>query len=204
MLPPFFDRIYVIDFEFVALPGERPQPVCLVSHEINSGETEKIWLEGKDPSTLIPPYSMGETDLLISYYSSAEWGCHLVLNWPLPINVVDLYSEFRLLTNGLPGISKGLLGACQMFGVSAISGSEKEAARIRIMQGPPYTEEEKENILTYCASDVLETAELLKKMLPYIDIPRALIRGRYMETIAEMEQNGIPIDTVTLERLKTN
>src|SRR5665647_2599420 len=204
MLPPFFDRIFVVDFEFVALPGELTQPVCLVSHEINSGETEKIWLEGKDPSALTPPYSMGETDLFIAYYSSADWGCHLVLNWPLPINVVDLFPEFRVLTNGLPGISKGLLGACHRFGVSTISESEKEAARVRIMQGPPYTEEEKENILTYCASDVLETAELFKKMFPYIDIPRALIRGQYMETIAEMEQNGIPIDKVTLERLKAN
>jgi DNA polymerase I len=147
---------------------------------------------------------MSETDLFIAYYSSAEWGCHLALNWPLPVNVIDLYPEYRLITNGLPGVSKGLLGACQRFGVDTISESEKEAARIRIMQGPPYTDKEKEEILTYCASDVLETAELFKKMLPYIDIPRALFRGQYMETIAEMEYNGIPIDTETLERLKAN
>ncbi|MCO5382135.1 MAG: DNA polymerase [Methanosarcina barkeri] len=147
---------------------------------------------------------MNETDLYIAYYSSAEWGCYLSLNWPLPINVIDLYPEFKVLTNGRPGISKGLLGACHLFGVNAIPEAEKEAARTRIMQGPPYTDKEKEDILTYCASDVLETADLLKKMFPYIDIPRALFRGQYMETVAIMEYNGIPIDTETLQRLKAN
>jgi hypothetical protein len=201
---PQFQKIFVIDFEFTAEPGERQKPICLVSYEINSGELKKIWLEGKNPLTLKPLYPMSETDLYIAYYSSAEWNCYLILGWPLPNNVIDLYPEFRVLTNGRPGISKGLLGACHLFGVNAISESEKEASRIRIMQGPPYTDKEKEEILNYCASDVLETVELLKKMLPYIDIPRALIRGQYMVTVAVMEYNGVPIDTNTLQRLKAN
>lgn len=201
---PQFKRIFVIDFEFLAGPGKRQEPICLVSYEINSGKITKVWLEGKDPLTLKPPYPMDETDLCIAYYSSAEWGCHLALDWPLPVNVIDLYPEFRVLTNGRPGISKGLLGACSLFGVNAISETEKEVARNRILQGPPYTDKEKEEILTYCASDVLETTDLFKKMLPYIDIPRALFRGRYMETVAIMEYNGISIDTETLQRLKAN
>lgn len=203
MLSPF-NNIFVVDFEFVVNPGEHAQPVCLVFHEINSVETKRIWLEGKHPLTLMPPYPMSETDLFVAYYSPAECGCHLALNWPLPIRLVDLYPEFRLLTNGLPGVSKGLLGACQRFGVNAISESEKKTTISRIMQGPPYTEKEKEEIINYCESDVLETAELFKRMLPYIDVPRALFRGRYMETIATMEHNGIPVDIETLERLKAN
>jgi DNA polymerase I len=116
----------------------------------------------------------------------------------------DLYSEFRLITNGLLGISKGLLGACQRFDVNAISESEKGAFRDRILQGPPYTKEEKENILIYCASDVQMTAELFRKMLPFIDIPRALFRGQYMKSIAFMEHFGIPVDVETLQILKAN
>lgn len=204
MLTHFFARIFVIDFEFIADPGERPSPVCLVYHEIISGEAKRIWLEGDDQLSMNPPYSMGEQDLFVGYYSSAEWGCHLNLNWPLPINVVDLYSEFRLITNGLPGISKGLLGACQRFGVNAISESEKGTFRDRILQGPPYTAEDKENILIYCASDVQVTAELFRKMLPFIDIPRALFRGQYMKSIAFMEHYGIPVDVENLQRLKAN
>jgi hypothetical protein len=39
-------------------------------------------------------------------------------------------------------------------------------------------------------------------MLPSIDLPRALVRGRYMAASARMERNGVPIDTATLQRLK--
>jgi DNA polymerase I len=114
--------------------------------------------------------------------------------------------EYRKTTNGLPGVSKSLLGACQQYGITAIAESEKNTARIRIMQGPPYTEEEKYYILEYCASDVLETVELFRNMIvdSNFDTPRALLRGRYMEAVATMEHNGIPIDVGTLNALKDN
>ena len=102
-----------------------------------------VWLEGENSITLTPPYTIEETDLFVAYYSSAEWSCHLALNWALPVNVIDLYAEFRCMTNGLPGVSKGLLGACQLFGIDAIAESKKEGARQRIILGSPYTEEEK-------------------------------------------------------------
>lgn len=205
MLPPF-RKIFVVDFEFVADPGERPKPVCVVSHEIISGETKKIWLEGRDPLSINPPYPLGEDSLFIAYYSSAEWGCHMALGWPLPVNVIDLYAEYRKTTNGLLGVSKSLLGACQHYGIATISELEKESARIRIMQGPLYTEEEKNYIMEYCASDVLETAELFETMIidSNFDTPRALFRGRYMEAVAIMEHNGIPIDVETLNALRDN
>ena len=206
MLTHFFDRISIIDFEFIVNPGERPLPVCLVFYEIVSGETKRIWLEGKDPLSINYPYSMEEKDLFVAYYSSAEWGCHLALNWPLPINVIDLYPEYRRLTNGIPGISKGLLGACKIFGINAIAEAEKEQARDRILQGAPYSEDEKEFIMKYCESDVLETAELFKKIVSLNDfyLPTALFRGKYMEAIALMEHNGIPIDIETLTSFKEN
>jgi len=203
---PHLRNIFVVDFEFTAPPGERPLPVCVVFHELNSGGTQKIWLEGKDLASINPPYPMGENDLFIAYYSSAEWGCHLALGWSLPVNVIDLYAEFRKIINGLPGVSKSLLGACQHYGVAAIAESEKESTRIRIMQGSPYTEEEKNYIMEYCASDVLETVDLYENMVadPNFDTPRALLRGRYMEAVAVMEHNGIPIDVETLTALKKN
>ena len=39
-------------------------------------------------------------------------------------------------------------------------------------------------------------------MLPHIDLPRALLRGRYMAASAAMEFNGIPMDVETLQRLR--
>lgn len=40
--------------------------------------------------------------------------------------------------------------------------------------------------------------KLLSLMMPAIDFPRALLRGRYMAAVAGMEHNGIPIDVETL------
>jgi DNA polymerase I len=39
-------------------------------------------------------------------------------------------------------------------------------------------------------------------MLPQIDLPRALLRGRYMVAAARMERNGVPIDMSSLELLR--
>jgi DNA polymerase I len=43
---------------------------------------------------------------------------------------------------------------------------------------------------------------LLGAMLPGVDLPRALVRGRYMAAAAAMEHNGIPIDQQTLALLR--
>src|SRR5262249_13259601 len=53
-----------------------------------------------------------------------------------------------------------------------------------------------------CQTDVDALAKLLPKLLPRIDFPRALLRGRYMAAAARIEWNGIPIDTDTLDRLR--
>ena len=53
------------------------------------------------------------------------------------------------------------------------------------------------------AFDPKRTLErLLPAMLPQIDLPRAIVRGRYMKAAAAMEWNGVPIDTDTLALLR--
>src|SRR5262249_21391843 len=59
-------------------------------------------------------------------------------------------------------------------------------------------------LLDYCQSDVDALARLLPEMLPEIDLPRALLRGRYMASAARMEWTGVPIDVATLTRLRTH
>ena len=46
--------------------------------------------------------------------------------------------------------------------------------------------------------------KLLPAMLPKIDLPRALLRGRYMAAVASMECNGVPIDVAHLDSLRRN
>ena len=72
------------------------------------------------------------------------------------------------------------------------------------LRGGPWTSEESAALLDYCQTDVDSLKRLLPKMLPSIDLPRALLRGRYMAAVAQMEYTGVPIDVETLRQLRDN
>ncbi len=113
-----FRTITLIDFEFSAPDGERPVPICLVAHEVHTGQTLRVWEDQLRRSTC-PPYPTGPDSLVVAYYASAEIGCHLALDWPVPCAVLDLFTEFRNLTNGRPPPGgAGLLGALALAGTA--------------------------------------------------------------------------------------
>jgi DNA polymerase family A len=192
-----FREIVTADFEFAVTPGNRPEPVCLVAHELRSGRRFRIWQDQFGPA---PPYAIGPHVLFVAYYASAELGCYRVLGWPMPERILDLFCEFRARTNGLDTpAGNGLLGALAYFGLDAIGASEKTEMRDLVLRGGPWWESERTAILDYCESDVAAAERLLPAMVPGIDLPRALLRGRYMAAAAAMEHNGTPIDVPMLE-----
>ena len=73
-----------------------------------------------------------------------------------------------------------------------------------VMRGGPWSDAERDAILDYCQSDVDALARLLPAMLPRIDMPRALLRGRHMAAAAHMEHAGVPIDTETLAQFRAH
>ena len=195
-----FNEIWAVDFEFDSQPGEKPKPVCLVAWELRSGLKVRVWCDNFGAA---PPYPTGPQVLFVSYYASAEISCHLALGWPVPERVLDLFTEFRNHTNGLPTLSgAGLLGALAHHGLDGIGAIEKDELRDLVLRGRPWSESETAAILDYCESDVAALARLLPAMLPRIDLGRALLRGRYMIAVARMERHGVSIDTVTLARLR--
>lgn len=199
-----FREVWLADFEFRAPPGERPTPVCLVAREYRSRRTIRLWAD-ELVHLQEPPFSIGPDALFVAYFASAELGCFLALGWPLPTRILDLYAEFRCRTSGLPvPCGNGLLGALAYFGLGAIEAAEKEAMRALAMREGPHTADERRALLLYCESDVQALARLLPAMLPGIDLPRALLRGRYMAAVASMERTGIPVDAEALEALRTN
>ncbi|MGB9388746.1 MAG: DNA polymerase [Xanthobacteraceae bacterium] len=142
---------------------------------------------------------------MVAYYASAEISCHLALGWPVPERVLDLFPEFRNATNGIPtGNGAGLLGALAYHGLDGIGALEKDEMRALVLRGGPWSDVERAHILDYCESDVAALARLLPAMLPKIDLPRALLRGRYTSAVARMERNGVPIDVGAFELLKQN
>lgn len=179
-------------------------PICLVALELKSGRLIRVW-EDDLRAMSAPPYGIGKNSLFVGYYASAEIGCHLALGWQIPVNILDLFTEFRNANNGLHVHSgHGLLGALVSHGIQGIESVEKETMRDLAMRGGPWTKDEKNNLLDYCESDVRALEQLLPKMMPRIDLPRALLRGRFMATAAKIENCGIPIDAPALCTLSRN
>jgi hypothetical protein len=191
-----FREVVAADFEFAVSPGERPVPVCLVAHELVSGRRFRLWCDQFGRS---PPYATGADVLFVAYYASAELGCYHVLGWPMPERMLDLFAEFRVRTNGLSTpAGNSLIGALAYFGLDSIGAAEKEDMRALVLRGG-WSGAERDAILDYCESDVLALKRLLPAMLPGIDLPRALLRGRSVAAVAAMEHAGVPVDTDTLK-----
>jgi hypothetical protein len=202
-----FREIVLADFEFAILPGERPKPLCQVAQELRSGRRFRLW---QDQFGSSPPYATGSDVLFVAYYASAELGCYRALGWPMPQRILDLFAEFRVRTNmgsksdqakRTPAGAK-LFGALTYFGLDAVGASEKRELQQAIGSDTWQGRFTPEEILDYCVCDVDALARLLPVMAPQIDLPRALLRGRYMAAASAMEFAGTPIDTETLALLR--
>ncbi len=197
-----YKQVWAIDFEFNALAGERPSPVCCVARELRSGQLLRLGSDELKTMDL-PPFSTSSDNLFVAYYASAELGCFQVLGWPMPARVLDLYCEFRCKTSGLTTpCGCGLLGALAYHGFDSIDAAEKDAMRQLVLRGGAYSASESRAILDYCQTDVDALAKLLPAMIGDIDLPRALLRGRYMTAVARMEWRGVPIDTSALNAFR--
>jgi len=196
-------EIWAVDFEFHAGNGQRPTPVCMVARELRSGRLVRLWQD--ELRTLQkPPYSTGSDTLFVAYYASAELSCHLALDWPMPERILDLFTEFRIKTNGLSTIGgSGLVGALRAHGLDSVGADDKQKMRELIMGGGPWSIDEQSSILNYCQTDVDALARLLPAMLPEllgrqnsltVALGQALLRGRSMVAVARMEHQGVPID----------
>jgi DNA polymerase-1 len=193
-----FSGITLFDFEFRSINGNRPEPVCLVVKDARTGVVKRYWQDELRRFDR-PPFPVGPNDLVVAFFASAEFGCMLELGWGAAVetvNAIDLFAEHRVETNGLylPA-GNSFLGALAWRGLTRIDIAVKDAMRDLILGQSSWSSTERDQILDYCGSDVEGLGVLLEAMLPTIDLPRALVRGRYTKSVAHMERNGIPIDT---------
>jgi hypothetical protein len=145
-----FRHAWCLDFEFVANPGHKPRPVCMVAKCAVTGQIIRLWRDELSSC----PFEITDDVLFVAYYASAESSCFDVLGWPHPRRMLDLFTEFRHLTNGVrPRHGRGLIGALLHFGLPTIAGEEKDAVRALIMSGGPWSSAEVGQILAYCETD---------------------------------------------------
>ena len=76
-----FDEIILVDTEFRSPPGETPEPVCLVAHELWSGRRHRYWASELGSE---PPFLTGSSTLVVAYYAVAELSFFLAMDWPMP------------------------------------------------------------------------------------------------------------------------
>jgi DNA polymerase I len=188
------------EYERGGVEGNVCRPVCVVAKDYVTGEE---WRLRRGEFGTAPPFPICPESLFVAYYASAEIGTFEVLGWPRPARILDLFVEFRNVTNGLTTpAGAGLIGALLYFGLPTIGAEDKATMRDLILGGGPWSEEEWTAIMDYCASDVYALERLLPALLPHIDLPRALLRGRYMGNLAVVENYGVPIDVSLISLAK--
>jgi hypothetical protein len=136
-----FAEIWAADMEFRQPPGERPDPLCLVARELRSGRLVRLW-QHQLRRCRQAPFDVGPRALFVAYLATAELSCFLQLGWRLPVNILDMYAEFRLDTAGRPvPCGYGLLGAQAFFGLSTgVDSLAKAEMRQLAQRGGSYTQ----------------------------------------------------------------
>src|SRR3954453_16970725 len=140
-----YREVWAVDFEYNAEGGNRPIPRCLVARELRSGRTIRVW-EDELLRMRQPPYPTDAGVLFVAYYASAEIGCHLALGWPVPLRILDLFTEWRAATNGLDvhavgrRLGNSLLDAMSAFGLDTMLAAEKREMRELAIRGGPWAD----------------------------------------------------------------
>jgi hypothetical protein len=200
VIPACFEEIVLVDFEFNGgehnprSEGNRPYVVCLSARELRSGRKFRIWRD-ELVGMKAPPYRIDSKTLFVAYYASAELTCHLSLGWTLPTNMLDLFIEFRRLTNHSADKqpAAGLVDALDHFQLDGIEAQAKEQWRDVVLRGGPWSAEEREGVLDYCWTDI-DALEKLIEVMPIRNFGHSLVHGSYMRADAWMRHRGIPID----------
>jgi DNA polymerase family A len=205
-----YDTIWHVDFEYRQDKNHRPVPVCMYAYEQHTG-AEIALRRDQLLACRRAPFDTGPRSLMVTYAANAEISCFLPFSWPFPRNVLDAYVENIATINGNTDVwpekrRPKLPEALELHGlVATMSVEEKNRMRDLILEKMDYSEEEWRKIQAYNRVDVEETVTLLDTISPTIDLPRALLRGRYSgAAVAHMEWTGLPIDTSYLDCLIEN
>lgn len=206
-----YERILSIDFEYEdgGVAGNVPRPVCFVVRDFKTGSLKRYWRD-ELLSMTVAPFDIGSETLVVAYFAPAEIQCFMALGWPMPENLLDLFAEFRCLTNGqYLAYGKGLVGALRYFDLERFVPAQKDVMRQLISSGGPWSADQETAMLDYCQEDVDALEPLFAAMLAHEPwtfelLGQALVRGRYMAAVGTMQYTGIPIDQATFSKLQQN
>ena len=194
-----FKNVVVYDFEFRQLPGENPEPVCCTFKELKSGKLFTHWYLSEIHDW---PFENKDT-LYICHSAVAEVSCMLELGLGVPDYVWDTYVQDMKLQRGIEN-KFNLLDCCKRFGIKTISETQKGVYRDLIVNNyPNYTDTEKQKIIEYNVSDVVENEALFLAQVAEFEkrnpifkttLSQALFHGKANAVVAKIERNGVPVN----------
>ena len=207
-LGPRFRAVWVLDFEFETRHRVLPtRIVAMVARDVISGR--EICL---GPDQLgVCPFRCDGSEMFVAFYAVAEAHCFLALGWPLPPVWLDLFVEARRLSNGMPGVTHGLVAVMARYGLRVRDSGHKKAMQQMIGDGV-WRPGDVPAIVDYCAEDVEDTVQLLHRMLPDIlgeapvraaALSQAIIRGSFMAANAGVERRGLPVDVKSFDLFRS-
>ncbi len=175
-----FTGVMIVVFAVSQKLGEPVAPVQLAAKDLRLNNTIQIGMP-KLGGIRRPPYPTGPKTLVVAIDAREVIACHLALGWRLPERIVDLLIEIKNLDNGKVGQSVG--GALLRYRLSLTGalGVAKSHEQLRQKIGA--------------------IERLFNAMLQTLDLPRALLRGRYLAAVARMEIAGVPVDNVAIKNL---
>ena len=105
---------------------------------------------------------------MVAFYGSAELNCMAALGWSLPENVIDLFVENRVETNGadLLGLSNSLLDALALRGIPHITAEHKQSTIDLILSVRNHSPEQRQQISSIVNPTWLPCATYSKRCCP--------------------------------------
>ena len=174
-------------------PGERPDVVCLVAHELRSGQTLRLW---RDQLGAAPPYRTDAKVLFVCFVATAELACHLASRLAVTGEGSRSVSRIPCLVNGRT--HAGGQGPARRAGLFRPRFHQHQAKR-RDAQA------HSAGLAVHCRGARTDPGLLRERhrsaasrcwrsCCPTIDLNVALYRGESVAAAAVMEHRGVPID----------
>jgi hypothetical protein len=209
MAHPFgnYDDVLAWDFEYQIEGGRHQDPVngkdkggrqlplSLAARSLRTGGARVYW---RDQLLQMrrAPFDTGPRTLSLNWFASAESHCFAALKWQPPERLIDLYAEYRWLRNGYACLVDALL----RYRLPCIGAAAKEANRNLILTTRTWTPDLVTETLRYNLSDADGTLAVGLKTAAKLDMPRALLRGRYDQVCGIIEYHGVPLDGAWWDR----
>jgi DNA polymerase I len=206
-----FRQVWCADTEYGVKPDGSfgPDVRCLVAKELH-GTAPPIRLWADQLRQLgAPPFDVTDS-LFVAFNATAELQVFIELGWPMPRHVLDLWLEYRAVTNGKRAKQERtrLLDALACYRIDAITAAEKQELQDLALRGGPYNEQERQDLMEYCESDVDALIALLRSEmaaeLQAFHPEEMLFRGRFMVAQTRSDRVGTPTDVPMLSAIQEN